>query len=286
VGWTGAAWAQEDEYHRLYQEVMWSQLRRDGKMPQGKITPLDGKGGHRREQVEFQGTRENGGFIPLVEMKPELLDRTAWNFMGQAKWKNCQDVGYIGMWLTFADGRTIFHKSFPIGRQNLLFKGTQDEWVQFYTPFTLGANLKNKPVRIRIAMYHPGPGTVWLTNSVLVAHDKELFYKIVNANFTKRPRAADLHPWSFGLAGVAAALLIAGILAARGRARMLVAVLLAATFAVGLGLVIFGIAGYIRSRDWWVAGPMLGLGTVQVVVPVGLAMLYRVYRRRTAETRA
>jgi hypothetical protein len=284
--WAGVVWAEENEYHEVGQEVMWSQLRQQGKLPYGKITPLDKKGRYREEQVEFQGTQKNGGFIPLVEMKPEFLDHTAWNFMGQAKWKNVQQEGYIGMWLTFADGRTFFLKTITGGTSNLLFRGTQDDWVQFYTPFTLGTNLKNKPVRIRLAMYHPGPGTVCLTNSILLAHDKELFYKIVHANFTKRPRAEDLQPWSLALAGVVAILLLAGVLAARGQARILVLVLLAATFVVGLGLMIAGLVGYVRSRDWWVAGPMLALGTVQVVVPAVLAMLYRVYRRRTAETRA
>jgi hypothetical protein len=151
-------------------------------------------------------------------------------------------------------------------------------WTTFYTPFTMPAKQETGPDELQVSVYLPGPGKVYFG-----APFTEFRVDRKNAEWMVKPkvkRLSDLSAYGWVIAGFFGISLLAVLLVKKGKAKIVIMVFLSITFLIGAILFTFGLIGYVRSHDWWVAGPIWALGTVQMVVPAILFFVSRKYYRR------
>jgi len=254
-------------------ENSWTQYKSEGKLVGGRIIPPDGKTPF--EQLELTG-KAKGGYIPILSFGKGAIPTPHHNIMGEFRYQGVQGRGYFGMWVRDKQGRVYFQKSIIAPRGDY-FTGDSD-WRKYYNPFTMPSVYETGPESVEFSVYLPGPGKVYLSPIYLALHQRPYLDKFL---VKREPRASDLHIYSWLIVGLLCVFLVSGLAVARGKAKIVVYAVLSLSGLVGIVLLICGTVGLIRSGDWWVSGPILLLGGVQVVVPGILFLISRKYYRKS-----
>ncbi len=254
--------------------IPWSKLKSEGKLAGGRIIPPDDKTPF--EQLELTGGTKPG-YIPILSFGTGVITTPHHNIMGRFRYQGVRGQGYFAMWVRVKQGRVYFQRSIITRRQDF-FSGDSD-WGNFYNPFTMPNAYETGPEAVQFSLYLPGPGKVYLAPIDLVRCQRADLEKF---SYKRERTVSELHVYSWLIAGLVGVFLVSGVAVGRGKAKVLVQVVLALAIVVGVVLLVCGTVGLIRSRDWWVSGPILVLGGIQVVVPGILFLISRKYYRKAA----
>ncbi len=248
----------------------WSKLKEEGKLSVGEVVPPYGD----KEQLKLSNSSNQPRIFQILSIPGEKIIKTALVLRGPLRPEKVQGIGYIWMQATYPDGRK-YSVMATRGWQAYFFKET-GEPKRFYIEFFCPSNRRPKTLDVFLSL--PGPGTVYLSPLQLVNYDKEKVERRVKPARTWN----SLRMYGFLFAGLVGIFLFSAYLLSRNQARIVVHILLGVLFIVGIGFAGYGTLGFIRTHDFWLAGPPILLGGIQVVVSAILFMVARRYLRKRA----
>jgi hypothetical protein len=232
----------------------------------GTVLPGQAPGGD--AALRLVSRRGTGSTFELTEIADPPIRGDQYAIAGRVRYEDVQGSGYLEMWSAFADGGRYFTRTLAGSGPLARLQGTSG-WREFSLPFYLQGH--EPPTRLELNLVLPGRGTVFLGPLGLVQPE-------ANAAWWSE-RTAGLLGAIFGSAiGLAGAAV--GLLAARGRARRLVLLVLLAMIASGALLLGIGVAAFAAgepSHVWY--APLLG-GVIAIAVGIGVLTPLR---RRYAE---
>lgn len=179
---------------------------------------------------------------------------------GQVRYEGVEGAGYLELWNYFPDGSHFFTRTLADGGPMMKLQGTSD-WRPFTLPFD--ATGAPPPTRLVVKVVFPGRGVVYLGPLQLADGGG-----LAGADPTLEARAG----WFGGIAGAIVGCVggLIGVLTSLGRARRLV--IAAAGTLVVFGTIAFvaGVAALTRSQPYAVYYPLLLIGFLSAIVPLGL----------------
>jgi hypothetical protein len=184
---------------------------------------------------------------------------------GDVRHRDVQGNGYLEMWSVLPQGRYFTRTLAPQGPMKAL-SGSSD-WRPFLLPFS---NEKGAPpprqLVVNVAL--PGAGSVELRNLRLV--------QFADGEDALAPKGAWWGPQTGGLVGGTFGALLGcfgaliGWLSSRGRARAFVLAALGTVGAMSILVLAAGLAAWSASQPYDVYYPLLLLGVLGTVIPLGL----------------
>lgn len=181
---------------------------------------------------------------------------------GQVRYEGVEGTGYLEMWNHFPNGGQYFSRTLADVGPMMKLQGSSG-WRPFSLPFD--ATGAPPPTRLVVNVVLPGRGLVYLGPLQLV----DGIQGANGASGWSLDRAAGLIGGvAGGLVGCVGALI--GVLASRGRAKRFVTIAIV-SLAIG-GTVAFaaGVVALSRSQPYAVYYPLLLIGFLATVVPLGL----------------
>jgi hypothetical protein len=260
----------EDKISWRKNGIPWNDYKASGNLINGRIIP---PGKDNPEQLEITGP----GYIPFLRFKNGTITSPHFNWMGKVRCEGVEGIGYMELRVKDVNKR-VYVQTVPGGghMSPLQLQGNMG-WTLFYMPFNMPLNMKPGPEEVQISVVLPKAGKVFLTPvDEIHRHREEVFWAVK----PKEKRLGDLHLYGWLIAGVLGIFLLAGLLVQKGKAKLLIFIFLFFTFFIGVVLSISGLIGLFHSGDWWVAGPTLALGGIQLVVPLILFFVSRKYYRK------
>jgi hypothetical protein len=209
------------------------------------------------EQLEINGP----GYIPFLFFKNHEIKTPIVIFVGKIRCQGVKGTGFVEVKAKDMNGREYIQTAHGSGTK---FQGDMD-WTHLFVPFAMPLNMETGPKELQIAVYFPGAGKVFFTPLTEHQMDREAASSMVKK---KEKRISDLYAYGWLIAGFFGICLFAVLLVKKRKAKATIFIFLFFTFLIGIILFISGILGFIRSHDWWVAGPIWFLGTVQMIVSV------------------
>jgi hypothetical protein len=181
---------------------------------------------------------------------------------GKVRYEGVEGVGYLEMWSHFPNGGLYFTRTLADVGPMMKLQGSSG-WRQFTLPFD--ATGAPPPTRLVVNVVFPGRGVVYLGPLHLV---------------DDIPRADGASGWSLdravgliggvagGLVGCLGALI--GVLASRGRAKRFVTIAIVSLAIGGTLAFAAGVVALSRSQPYNVYYPLLLIGFLAAVIPLGL----------------
>jgi hypothetical protein len=215
-------------------------------------------------EAPFSSLKIDGGAgapVTVAILEPPAIEGQRYAVTGQVRYEAVEGNGYLEMWSHFPDGGQYFSRTLADAGPMMKLQGTSG-WRQFTLPFD--ATGAPPPTRLVINVVLPGRGVVYLGPLRLVD------------DIPGADGASGSLDRSVGLiGGVAGALVgclgaLIGVLASRGRAKRFVTIAIL-SLAIG-GALAFG-AGVVAlssSQPYAVYYPLLLIGFLATVIPLGL----------------
>jgi hypothetical protein len=213
------------------------------------------------DAVEVTGV-EGGATFPLVTLDAAGVGDVGYAIVGDVRYEDIAEAGYLEMWTVFPDGSRYFSRTLADHGAMAALAGDSD-WRPFQLPFSLeGAT--QAPSTLELNAVLPSTGRVWIGPVRLVAVDDA-----AAAGAWWTDRTAGL---VFGIGGAMIGVLGAmiGSFAARGKARQLVIGTMAALGALGVVSLVAGVVAVFDSQPYAVTGPLFLSGGILVVLMVVL----------------
>ena len=215
-------------------------------------------------EAPFSSLKIDGGAGAPVTVA--IIERPAINgqryaVTGQVRYEEVDGTGYLEMWSHFPDGAQYFSRTLGDVGPMMKLQGTSG-WRRFTLPFdATGAPL---PTRLVVNVVLPGRGVVYLGPLRLVDDIPD-----AGGASGSLDRAAGL------IGGVAGSLVgclgaLIGVLASRGRAKRFVATAIVSLAIGGALAFAAGVVALSRSQPYAVYYPLLLIGFLAVVIPLGL----------------
>ena len=181
---------------------------------------------------------------------------------GQVRYQGVEAAGYLEMWSYFSNGGQYFTRTLADVGPMMKLEGSSG-WRKFTLPFD--ATGAPPPTRLVVNVVLPGRGVVYLGPLQLVDEVPGASGPI------GRPldRAAGLIGGAIGgIVGALGALI--GVLASRGRARRFVTIAIVSLAIGGTLAFAAGVVALSRSQPYAVYYPLLLIGFLAAVIPLGL----------------
>jgi len=251
-------------------EISWARLKEAGGLGAGEIVPAGGEAPFERLAVE--GTGEASTHTVATLTKPPITTST-YAIAGQVRCEGVEGQGYLEVWSHFPDGGRHFSRTMAARGPMGCLKGSAP-WRRFVLPFHAKGG-GPAPEKLVLNVVLPGRGRVELGQVALVEYAPG-----------EDPLAQPGQWWGErtggligGLLGASLGLLGAavGLLAGRGLARGFVLGAMRAGVVVGLVALAVGIVAVVQSQPYAVYYPLLLVGLLCLVLPLGLL---RTIRRR------
>jgi hypothetical protein len=240
------------------QEIRWDELQREGRLPAGSVlAPTAG--------APFSTLRIDGGTRAPVTVA--TIDRpgvkgSRYTVTGRVRYENVEGTGYLEMWSHFPDGSQYFSRTLADAGSMMKLQGSSG-WRQFTLPFD--ATGAPPPTRLVVNLALPGRGLVYLGPLRLV----DGVPGSDGASGSSLDRAAGLIGGvAGGLVGCVGALI--GVLASRGRAKRFVTIAVVSLAIGGIMAFAAGVVALSRSQPYAVYYPLLLIGFLATVIPLGL----------------
>lgn len=180
---------------------------------------------------------------------------------GQVRYQGVEGAGYLEMWSHFPDGGQYFSRTLADVGSMMQLKGSSG-WRQFTLPFD--ATGAPAPTRLVVNVVLPGRGVVYLGPLQLVDD-----LPGADGAAGSLDRAVGLIGGvAGGLVGCLGALI--GVLASRGRAKRFVTIALVSLAIGGTLAFAAGVVALSRSQPYAVYYPLLLIGFLATVIPLGL----------------
>jgi hypothetical protein len=239
------------------QEIRWDQLQREGRLPAGSVLPPTA-------EAQFSSLKIDGGTgapVTVAIIEPPGIKGQRYAVTGQVRYEGVEGTGYLEMWSHFANGGQYFSRTLADVGPMMKLQGTSG-WRQFTLPFD--ATGAPPPTRLVFNVVLPGRGVVYLGPLQLVDD-------IPGASGASGSldRAGGL------IGGVAGALVgclgaLIGVLASRGRAKRFVTIAIVSLAIGGTLAFAAGVVALSRSQPYAVYYPLLLIGFLATVIPLGL----------------
>jgi hypothetical protein len=264
-----AAAAAGEEVRR---EIAWGALKQQGALPAGEVRPADGVAPFERLVI---GNGPEPRTVTLLDLRDPGLTGLRYALRGQVRYDGVEGKGYLEMWSEIPGRGRFFSRTLESAGPMGAIEGTSG-WRPMRLSFD--ATGAAPPSRLTVNLVLPGRGTVELGPLALVQYaDSEDATAAPGAWWG--PRAAGL---AGGIAGsvIGSMGALIGILASRGRGRVLAVGLLKLMMAVGAVALAVGAVALVRSQPYEVFYPLLLEGVVCLGLPL---FLLPVVRRRYAD---
>lgn len=220
--------------------------------------------------------------ITVLTLDGNGITRPVYALTGRIRWEGVEGDGYVEMWNVFGPGKRYFSRALPADApvEALWIKGSSD-WRAIVLVFN---NREGAPApkELELNVVLPGRGKVWLGPLRLVQYEAGENPWIAAQGAGRRWWTDQ---WSGLIGGTLGSLLgcmggLIGWLTAKGKARNAVMGMLRAMQIVGVaGLGVGGVALAV-SQPYGVYYPLLLIGVLCAVLPMGLIGSVR---RRYAE---
>jgi hypothetical protein len=214
-------------------------------------------------EAPFSSLKIEGGTGAPVTVA--IIDRPAikgprYAVTGQVRYEGVEGTGYLEMWNHFPNGGQYFSRTLADVGPMLKLQGSSG-WRPFTLPFD--ATGAPPPTRLVVNVVLPGRGLVYLG-------PLRLADGIPGADGgSGLDRAAGLIGGvAGGLVGCVGALI--GVLASRGRAKRFVTIGVVSLAIGGILAFVAGIVALSRSQPYAVYYPLLLIGFLATVIPLGL----------------
>jgi hypothetical protein len=211
----------------------------------------------------FHALRVEGrGSATVLIVDPPPVKGPQYALTGQVRYEDVEGTGYLELWNHFPDGGAYFSRTLAEVGPMMKLQGTSG-WRAFTLPFD--ATGAPPPTRLVVNLILPGRGVVFL-GPVRFVEGMPGFDEAAGWTLD---RASGL--WgglAGGFVGVVGALI--GVLTSLGRARRLVAAATKVLIAGGTVAFAAGVVALSQSQPYAVYYPLLLVGFLSAVIPLGL----------------
>jgi hypothetical protein len=146
----------------VLQEVQWSQLAKDGKLPSGTVVSATGE----PEALKIENREAKPLTAPVLAFDQPKITTDFYRVQGEVRYEGVEGNGFLEMWNHFPGGGAYFSRTMGQGGPMGMLQGTSG-WRGFILPFNAtGAN--GHPLKLEINLRLPGKGTVYLRNVKLL----------------------------------------------------------------------------------------------------------------------
>lgn len=239
------------------QEIRWDELQHEGRLPAGSVLPPTA-------EAPFSSLKVDGGTgapVTVAIIEAPAIKGQRYAVTGQVRYQGVEGAGYLEMWSHFPDGGQYFSRTLADVGSMMQLKGSSG-WRQFTLPFD--ATGAPAPTRLVVNVVLPGRGVVYLGPLQLVDD-----LPGADGAAGSLDRAVGLIGGvAGGLVGCLGALI--GVLASRGRAKRFVTIALVSLAIGGTLAFAAGVVALSRSQPYAVYYPLLLIGFLATVIPLGL----------------
>jgi len=245
-------------------DIYWTKLAEAGELPEGLTVATDEATG-----MEYVAVTNDTGVlktVTLLTIDAPGIATAKYAVRGKVRCADVTGRGYLEMWSHFADGSRFFTRTLADAGPLGCLEGSCD-WRFFSLPFTVTQG-DVRPVKLVVNVVLPGKGTVHLSALRLLQYDE-----------SEDPMAAPCQWWTDrqagligGIAGSLAGLIgaLIGVLGARGKGREFVLGTLRVLPIIGTVVLAVGVVALAKSQPYAVYYPLLLLGGILVLLPLGL----------------
>ena len=243
-------------------DFTWEALQKAGLVSAGTVLPPDGDSPFHHLRVE--GTDRQSTVTVLTIDRPRVAG-PRYALTGQVRYEGMEGAGYLELWNIFPDGGRFFTRTLGDSGPMMKLHGTSG-WRPFSLPFD--ATGAPHPTRLVVNVVFEGRGAVYLGPLQLIDVPGQSTDLHGGTGRTLDEQAGLLGGVAGVVAGGVGALI--GVLTSLGRGRRFVV-------AAAISLVVFGTltfaAGVVtltRSHPYAVYYPLLLVGFLSAVVPLGV----------------
>ena len=254
-------------------EVSWTRLKQAGGLGAGTLLPADETAGFERLAIESQGGEPSTTTV-LTIAKPPITSRS-YAIAGQVRYDGVEGKGCLEMWSHFPGGKQRYSRTLGTGPMGPL-EGSSG-WRRFVLPFRTGQG-GPPPEKLVVNVVLPGRGKVVLGRVALSQFEPGEDPLSVPGQWWDGRTAGLIGGGLGALLGLLGAVI--GCLASLGRGQGFVLAALRVMLVLGLASLAAGIVAVVQTQPYAVYYPLLLLGVLCAVLPLGLL---RVVRRRYQE---
>ena len=257
--WGSASFAGE-----AVRDVSWAELSKAGKLQGGEVIPADDKMPSAHLKVDSPDATPKS--IAIVTIENPGVTKLKYALRGKVRYGGVEGQGYLEMWNFLSDGGKYFTRTAGTAGPMKCLQGSS-EWREFVLPFFMDREGLS-PNKLVVNVVLPGRGTVYLGPLQLMQYDQNENPLAVAGQWWS-PRDAG---WIGAILGTALGCLgaLVGTLTSKGKARALVLGALKLTAVVGVALLAAGIAAITTKQPYHVYYPLLLLGLLGTVIPLGV----------------
>ncbi len=205
------------------------------------------------QAVEIRGSAGET-LISIVQVTNPPVASHQYVVRGRVKYENVAGTAYLEMWNDFGERGAYFSRTLADAGPLRSISGTSD-WRDIALPFTAKPGMK--PARITINVAMPAAGTIFLSPLTIQSDSSVATWW----SPSQRALVEGVGGGALGLLGGAI-----GILTSLRRSRKLVVVLLVIGSVCGVGLLAAGAVSLLQSQPFFVAYPLLLMGSIATLV--------------------
>lgn len=238
----------------------WNDLQQQGKVSAGTVLPPEVSAQFYRLQIQGSPSGPTRATVLTIEHPPIAGQRYV--VQGQIRYEGIQGVGFLEMWNHFPGGGQYFSRTLGEGGPMMKLHGTSP-WRPFALPFD--ATGAGQPTRLVVNVVLEGRGVVYLGPmelTELTAAVSDIGDRPVNRLTSSVGAIAG------AFVGCVGALI--GLLTSLGKARRLVIAATTGLIVFGAAALVMGLVAAARSQPFSVSYPLLLLGSLACIVPLGI----------------
>ncbi len=245
-------------------DFTWDALQKAGRISGGRVLAPDRESPFHRLKVESSGPSS----VTVLTIDHPEVTGPRYALTGRVRYEGVEGTGYLELWNYFPNGGQFFSRTLGDAGPMMRLQGTS-AWRSFTLPFD--ATDAPPPMRLVVNVVFQGRGTVYLGPLQLV--DAPGLDVRAGAPGTPDDRAGLVG----GLAGAAVGCVgaLIGVLTSLGRARRFVITAAGALVVFGAIAFVGGVAALSWSQPYSVYYPLLLVGFLSAVVPLGVLPVIR-----------
>jgi len=226
-------------------------------LPTGSVLPP-------AAEAPFSSLKIDGGTgapVTVAIIERPAIKGPRYAVTGQVRYEGVEGAGYLEMWSHFPNGGHYFTRTLADAGPMMKLQGSSG-WRQFTLPFD--ATGAPPPTRLVVNLVLPGRGVVYLGPLQLV----DDIPGAGGASGSLDRGVGLTGGIAGGLVGCLGALI--GVLASRGRAKRFVTIAIVSLAIGGTLAFAAGVVALSRSKPYAVYYPLLLIGFLATVIPLGL----------------
>jgi hypothetical protein len=242
----------------VVQDISWLAFKDAGKLHSGDATA---------GQIKVENTESSPATLALIALEKPAVTKHVYALTGRIRYEGVEGEGYLEMWNVFPGDQRFFSRTMAKDGPMKGLHGSSD-WRPLVVPF-FNQEGGNQPVRLELNLFLPGKGVVFVSDLQLTQYETSENPLMAGGQSWWTERTSGL---VFGILGSCIGVLgaVVGILTSLGKARSLVMALLNLFLVVGTASFAGGIVAFVQEQPYAVYYPLLLIGLLCTVIPLGL----------------